>query len=286
MLHRPVALAIVGPPELDKMVVASGHKQDVAADTTMGVHHLDPPYMCHYPSILVHTNINKHINNIYRAANCINLPHPKGRQPLLKMDPDSMVGLEETRSDEEDDLTSHDDSYGSKDKSLARMRRNRRRYPCTVICVLSVCTCLSLLATICSIVLGVVLPLVLGTVNRGILTLFYIANDTRIVAYNYIFCEGIALADSSGDLNVTLHAVTRQPETTGERTLIRIEEENTQVQAGNFMEHHLHLHEGSLINVSVHDSSGGSSRLLIIKGSNNFDAWRTGRHTLYTIQLI
>ena len=270
MLHRPVANAIVGPPELDKMVVASGHKQDVAADTTVAV------------GVHFGTNVSKHINNIYRVANCINLPHPKGRQPLLKMDPDSMVVLEETRSDEEDDLTSHDDSYGSEDKSLARMRKNRRRYPCTVICVLSVCTCLSLLTIICSIVLGVVLPLVLGTVNRGSSTLFYIANDTRIVAYNYIFCEGIALADSSGDLNVTLHAVTRQPETTGERTLIRIEEENTQVQPGNFMEHHLHLHEGSLINVSVHDSSGGSSRLLIIKGSKNFDAWRTGRaYTLY-----
>lgn len=39
MLHRPVAHTIVGPPELDKMVVSSGHKQDVAAGTTaMGVH--------------------------------------------------------------------------------------------------------------------------------------------------------------------------------------------------------------------------------------------------------
>ena len=38
MLHRPVTHAIVGPPELDEMVVASGHKQDVPAGTTMGVH--------------------------------------------------------------------------------------------------------------------------------------------------------------------------------------------------------------------------------------------------------
>ena len=40
MLHRPVAHAIVGPPELDKMVVAPGHEQDVAprASATVGVH--------------------------------------------------------------------------------------------------------------------------------------------------------------------------------------------------------------------------------------------------------
>ena len=198
------------------------------------------------------------------------------------MDPDSMVGLEEARSDEEDDLTSLDNSYDSEDKSLERKRKKRRQCPCTIICVLSVCTCLSLLILVCSIVLGVVLPLVLGTVNRGSSTLFYNANDTRIVAYEYVFCDGIALEDSSGDLNVTLHAVTRQPEATDERTLIRVEEQNIKVQPGNFMEHHFHFHEGSLINVSVRDSSGSSSQLLIIKSYNNFEAWRTGRaYTLY-----
>lgn len=38
VLHRPVAHAVVGPPELDKMVVAPGHEQDIAASTTVGVH--------------------------------------------------------------------------------------------------------------------------------------------------------------------------------------------------------------------------------------------------------
>lgn len=198
------------------------------------------------------------------------------------MDPDSMIGLEEARSDEEDDATSLDDSYDNEGKSLARKRKKRRQWPCTIVCVISVCTCLSLLILICSIVLGVVLPLVLGTVNRGSSTLFYNVNDTRILAYSYIFCEGIALEDSSGNLNVSLHAVTRQPEATDERELIRIEEQNVEVQPGNFMEHHFHFHEGSLINVSVQDSSGSSSQLIIIKGFNNFEAWRTGReYTLY-----
>ena len=193
-----------------------------------------------------------------------------------------MVGLEEPHSDEEEDLTSIDESYDTEDKSLARTKKRRRRYPCTAVCLLSVCMCFSLLIVICSITLGVALPFVLGTVNRGSSTLFFNVNDTRLLAYNYIFCDRIAVEDSSGGLNVTLHAVTRQPEATDGRELISIEESNKEVQPGNFIEHHFHLHEGSLINVSVPCSSGGDSKLLIIKGSGNFEAWRTGRgYTLY-----
>lgn len=37
VLHRPVAHAVVGPPELDEMVVAPRHEQDIATGTP-GVH--------------------------------------------------------------------------------------------------------------------------------------------------------------------------------------------------------------------------------------------------------
>ena len=38
MLHRPVAHAVVGPPELDEVVVSPRHEQDIATGTTAGVH--------------------------------------------------------------------------------------------------------------------------------------------------------------------------------------------------------------------------------------------------------
>ena len=164
------------------------------------------------------------------------------------------------------------------DKSDLNHRGDSCRCPCSAFSLFACFIFLFVFLLASSIILGLVLPFELGTVNHGSTQHFYNPGDTRIVDYNYIFCEKISLSTAGNNVNASLSAVSRQPELTKMHSFDL--PTSVLLSPGSFREWHYHLHPGSMINVNVvacNQANLNRTRLVVLKGLNDFNGWTTGR---------
>ena len=177
--------------------------------------------------------------------------------------------------DEEEDL----DIFGGvqDDKSDLNRRGDSCRCPCSAFSLFASFILLFVFLLASSIILGLVLPFELGTVNHGSTQHFYNPGDTRTVDYNYIFCEKISLSTGGGS-NATLTAVSRRPELR-ETDSFEVSDNGTS-SPGSYRERHFHLHPDSIMLANViacNPSNLNPTRLVVLKGLNDFNGWTTGR---------
>jgi hypothetical protein len=178
--------------------------------------------------------------------------------------------------DDEEDL----DLFGEESESRTDVnyQRDTCKCPCSAFSLFAGFIFLFLFLLVSSIVLGLVLPFELGTVNRGSTQHFYNPGDTRTVAYDYVFCEKVTLSTTI-NVNASLSAVSRQPQLTRTDNSIYFQMDDS-IPPGSYVERHFHLHPGSTMMASVNVSNPtnlDSTQLVVLKGFNDFNRWTNGR---------
>ena len=102
----------------------------------------------------------------------------------------------------------------------------------------------------------------------------YTPGDTRLVSVDSSFCSGASVSGTNSVLEATFYALSRPPALTSWNNFT-LNESSVSVPFSGYVNYQFYLHKGSAANVRscLAGSLVSSLRLLIIKGTSNFNSW-------------
>lgn len=102
----------------------------------------------------------------------------------------------------------------------------------------------------------------------------YTPGDTRLVSVDSSFCSGASVSGTNSVLEATFYALSRPPALTSWNNFT-LNESSVSVPFSGYVNYQFYLHKGSAANIRscLAGSLVPSLRLLIIKGTSNFNSW-------------